>query len=72
MRLALKVAEALRGVWPEDKPVLVRVSSVDGADGGWTLHDTVALAKELKARGVDAVDCSSGKTEFVFRPELAA
>src|SRR6267142_1690162 len=38
----------------------VRVSSVDGVEGGWTLDDTVALAKELKARGVDVLDCSSG------------
>lgn len=60
MRLTLEVAEAVRAVWPEDLPLFTRISSVDGVDGGWTLDDSVALAKELKARGVDVVDCSSG------------
>ena len=41
-------------------PLFVRVSSVDGAQNGWNMDDTVALAHELKARGVDVVDCSSG------------
>ena len=54
------MAEALRGVWPNDKPVFLRVSAVDGLDGGWTMDDTVAYAKELKSRGIDVIDCSSG------------
>jgi 2,4-dienoyl-CoA reductase-like NADH-dependent reductase (Old Yellow Enzyme family) len=60
MRFPLEVAEAVRAEWPADKPVFVRISSVDGLDGGWDLDDSVAFARELKARGVDAVDCSSG------------
>jgi len=60
MRFPLEVAEAVRGEWPADKPVFVRISSVDGMDGGWDLDDSVAFAKELKARGIDAIDCSSG------------
>jgi len=60
MRFPLEVAEALRNVWPKDKPVSVRVSAVDGLDGGWTMDDTVVYAKELKARGIDIIDCSSG------------
>jgi len=60
MRFPLEVAEAVRAVWPKDKPLFVRVSAVDGLDGGWTLDDTVAYAKELKARGIDVIDCSSG------------
>lgn len=60
MRFPLEVAAAVRGEWPEDKPVFVRISSVDGMEGGWDLDDSVAFAKELKARGVDAIDCSSG------------
>jgi 2,4-dienoyl-CoA reductase-like NADH-dependent reductase (Old Yellow Enzyme family) len=60
MRFPLEVAEALRALWPQDKPVFVRVSAVDGLDGGWTMDDTVAYARELKARGIDVVDCSSG------------
>jgi len=60
MRLVLEVAEAVRAVWPEDKPLLARLSVSDNAEGGWTAEDSVALAIELKARGVDAIDCSSG------------
>lgn len=59
-RFTLELAEILRAAWPQDKPLFVRVSSVDGVEGGWTLDDTVALAKELKVRGVDVLDCSSG------------
>src|SRR4029078_1765230 len=55
-RFSLEVAEAVRGVWQKDKPVLLRVSAVDGIEGGWTLDDTVAYAKELKARGIDVID----------------
>jgi 2,4-dienoyl-CoA reductase-like NADH-dependent reductase (Old Yellow Enzyme family) len=59
-RFPLELAQALREVWPKDKPVFLRVSAVDGVDGGWTLDDTVAYAKELKFRGIDVIDCSSG------------
>jgi 2,4-dienoyl-CoA reductase-like NADH-dependent reductase (Old Yellow Enzyme family) len=60
MRYTLELAEVLRAAWPSDKPLFVRVSSVDGIEGGWTIEDTVVLAKELAARGVDVLDCSSG------------
>jgi 2,4-dienoyl-CoA reductase-like NADH-dependent reductase (Old Yellow Enzyme family) len=60
MRLALEVAEIVRENWPSDLPVFYRVSSIDGLEGGWSIEDTVALAKELKARGIDVMDCSSG------------
>ncbi len=60
MRLVLEVVETVRGIWPADKPVMVRISAVDGGDGGWDLDDSVALARELKALGVDLIDCSSG------------
>ena len=60
MRFPLEVAEALRETWPQDKPVFVRISAVDGLEGGWTMDDTVIYAKELKARGIDLIDCSSG------------
>jgi 2,4-dienoyl-CoA reductase-like NADH-dependent reductase (Old Yellow Enzyme family) len=59
-RFPLELAEALRAAWPKDKPVFLRVSAVDGVEGGWTMDDTVAYARELKARGVDVIDCSSG------------
>jgi 2,4-dienoyl-CoA reductase-like NADH-dependent reductase (Old Yellow Enzyme family) len=60
MRYSLELAEVLRAAWPQDKPLFVRISSVDGIEGGWTIEDSVMLAKELAARGVDVVDCSSG------------
>jgi 2,4-dienoyl-CoA reductase-like NADH-dependent reductase (Old Yellow Enzyme family) len=60
MRFPLEVARAVRAAWPADKPLFVRVSSIDDVEGGWSIEDTVAFAKQLKAAGVDAVDCSSG------------
>ena len=60
MRFALELIEAVRAVWPAERPLFVRVSAVDAAEGGWALDDTVVLARELKVRGVDAIDCSSG------------
>lgn len=60
MRFPLEVAEAVRAVWPADRPLFFRISAVDGIDGGWTLDDSVTLARELKQRGVDVIDCSSG------------
>lgn len=59
MKLAVDVARAVREAWPIDKPLFFRISSVDGVDGGWDLDDSVALSRELKAVGVDVVDCSS-------------
>ena len=60
MRMALEVAEAVRAVWPDDKPLFFRVSSVDGADGGREIEDTIELARSLRSLGIDAIDCSSG------------
>jgi len=59
-RFPLDVAAAIRDVWPKEKPLFLRVSAVDGVDGGWSLDDTIAYAKLLKERGVDVIDCSSG------------
>ena len=60
IRLTLEVVEAVREVVPEDFPLFVRISATDWTEGGWTGEDSVALAKELKARGVDLIDCSTG------------
>jgi 2,4-dienoyl-CoA reductase-like NADH-dependent reductase (Old Yellow Enzyme family) len=57
MRLPLEIVEAVRR---DTMPLFVRVSAVEGAKDGWNLDDTVAFARELKARGVDVIDCSSG------------
>lgn len=60
MRFPLAVAEAIRAVLPDSMPIFYRNSSVDGLEGGATIEDSVILARELKARGVDLIDCSSG------------
>lgn len=60
MRLPLEIVEAVREVWPATRPLFVRISSVDGAAGGWSLEDSVVYARELAERGVDVIDCSSG------------
>ncbi|QHL87386.1 NADPH dehydrogenase NamA [Nibribacter ruber] len=59
-RLLLEVTQAVRTVWPEDYPLLVRLSATDWTEGGWTLEDSIALAKILKDHGVDLIDCSTG------------
>ncbi|MFC3340623.1 NADH:flavin oxidoreductase/NADH oxidase [Paracandidimonas soli] len=58
MRFALEIAAAVRRAWPEGKPLFFRISAVD--EGGWTLSDSARLCAELKKRGVDVIDCSSG------------
>lgn len=60
MRFPLSVAKVLRDFWPKDKPMFVRISSVDGIEGGFTIEEAVEYAKELKRLGVDVIDCSSG------------
>lgn len=60
MRYALEVVEAVREVWPQDKPLFFRTSAVEGPGGIWGIDETLALVRELKPRGVDMVDCSSG------------
>lgn len=60
MRLPLLVTEAVRKIWPADRPLFYRVSAVDGVEGGVTIDDTIALSRALKALGVDVIDCSSG------------
>lgn len=52
----------MRGVWPERLPLFVRISSTDWVDGGWDIEQSVELARTLRPRGVDLIDCSSGGT----------
>ncbi|MER6711586.1 NADH:flavin oxidoreductase/NADH oxidase [Streptomyces sp. NPDC006386] len=60
-RFALEVVDAVRAVWPDDKPLFFRVSATDWLDeGGWTPDDTVRLAADLRAHGVDLLDVSTG------------
>ena len=60
MRLPLEVVETVRDIWPNDRPLFVRFSVVDGQGGAWDLADSLVLAEELKQRGVDVIDVSSG------------
>lgn len=60
-RFALEVVDAVRAVWPEEKPLFFRISATDWLDeGGWTPDDTVRFARDLQAHGVDLLDVSTG------------
>jgi NADPH2 dehydrogenase len=60
MRFPLEVFDAIRAVFPADKPVGIKVSSTDWVDGGWDITQTIAYAQELKKRNIDWIDASSG------------
>ena len=60
VRLLLEVVAATREVWPENLPLLVRLSATDWTEGGWNADESVQLAALLKTRGVDLIDCSTG------------
>lgn len=60
MRLTLRVAGSLRRIVPAELPLFVRISATDWVEGGWDVEDSVALAVQLKAVGVDLMDVSSG------------
>lgn len=60
IRLPLRVARAVREVWPAELPLFVRISASDWVEGGWDLGQSVVLARHLKKTGVDLIDCSSG------------
>ncbi|MDR3678323.1 MAG: NADPH dehydrogenase NamA [Flavipsychrobacter sp.] len=59
-RLLKQIIAAVRSVWPEHYPLLLRISASDWTEGGWTIEDSIKLAQELKSNGVDLIDCSSG------------
>ncbi|WP_108956802.1 NADH:flavin oxidoreductase/NADH oxidase [Streptomyces fragilis] len=60
-RFALEVVDAVRAVWPQDRPVFFRISATDWLDeGGWSADDTVRFAGDLRAHGVDLLDVSTG------------
>lgn len=74
-RLPLAVIDAVREVWPADRPVFVRVSTTDWIDEnpadertGWTLEETIEFARLAAEHGADLIDCSSGGTEPVPIP----
>ena len=59
MRFALEVAQAVRAEWPGHLPIFYRLSCIDDLEGGWTMEDTLVLAKALGDLGIDVIDCSS-------------
>jgi 2,4-dienoyl-CoA reductase-like NADH-dependent reductase (Old Yellow Enzyme family) len=60
IRFALEVAQAVRGAWPLNLPLFLRISATDWVEGGWTPGESVELARRVRPLGVDLIDCSSG------------
>src|SRR5262245_46645778 len=60
MRFPLEVFDAVRAAFPRERPVSIRVSGTDWAEGGWNIEQTVAFARALETRGCSAVHVSSG------------
>jgi anthraniloyl-CoA monooxygenase len=69
LRFPLEVFDAVREHWPEDRPMTVRISATDWADGGTTAEDAVAVARAFAAHGADAIDVSTGQVVADERPE---
>jgi 2,4-dienoyl-CoA reductase-like NADH-dependent reductase (Old Yellow Enzyme family) len=59
-RLLLEVTDAVRGVWPMELPLFVRISATDWVEGGWSIDESIELARMLRGHGADLIDCSSG------------
>jgi 2,4-dienoyl-CoA reductase-like NADH-dependent reductase (Old Yellow Enzyme family) len=70
IRFVLEVVESVRAAWPAGLPLWLRISATDWAEGGWTLDDSVELAKRVRTRGVDLIDCSSGGLTLQQKIEL--
>ena len=60
IRFAMEIIADIKSVWPDNKPLFYRLSSIDAPGQGANLEDNIMLAKSLKSVGVDVVDCSSG------------
>ena len=70
LRFPLEVFDAVRGVWPQEKPLTVRISATDWAEGGTTAEDAVEIARAFAAHGADAIDVSTGQVVADERPEF--
>jgi anthraniloyl-CoA monooxygenase len=68
LRFPLEVFRAMRAVWPDDRPMSVRISAHDWAAGGNTPDDAVEIARQFKVAGADLIDVSSGQTTRLARP----
>ena len=60
IRFLMETVAATRSVWPDHLPFTVRLSCSDWVEGGWDIEQSIDLARQLKAAGVDLIDCSSG------------
>ncbi|MFF0450581.1 bifunctional salicylyl-CoA 5-hydroxylase/oxidoreductase [Streptomyces sp. NPDC004609] len=69
LRYPLEVFDAVRDVWPGDRPMTVRISATDWAPGGTTAEDAIAVARAFAAHGADAIDVSTGQVVPDERPE---
>ncbi|MFE1286873.1 bifunctional salicylyl-CoA 5-hydroxylase/oxidoreductase [Streptomyces sp. NPDC058751] len=69
LRFPLEVFDAMRAAWPAERPMTVRISATDWADGGTTGDDAVAIARAFAAHGADAVDVSTGQVVADEHPE---
>jgi anthraniloyl-CoA monooxygenase len=67
-RYPLRIFRAIRAVWPQDKPISVRISAHDWVEGGITPDDAVQIARLFKAAGADMIDCSSGQVSKQEKP----
>ncbi|WP_405883107.1 bifunctional salicylyl-CoA 5-hydroxylase/oxidoreductase [Streptomyces sp. NBC_01384] len=69
LRFPLEVFDAVRAVWPEERPMTVRISATDWAEGGTTGDEGVAIARAFSAHGADAIDVSTGQVVADEHPE---
>jgi len=60
IRFLVEIIGAIRVEWPQEHPLFLRVSATDWIEGGWTVDDSVELARRVRPVGVDLIDCSSG------------
>ncbi|MEU2295945.1 bifunctional salicylyl-CoA 5-hydroxylase/oxidoreductase [Streptomyces antibioticus] len=70
LRFPLEVFDAVRGVWPAERPMTVRISATDWADGGTSADDAVEIARAFAAHGADAIDVSTGQVVADETPEF--
>ncbi|MEU1708767.1 bifunctional salicylyl-CoA 5-hydroxylase/oxidoreductase [Streptomyces sp. NPDC005706] len=70
LRFPLEVFDAVRAVWPDDRPMTVRISATDWAEGGTGAEDAVGIARAFAAHGADAIDVSTGQVVAEERPEF--
>lgn len=70
LRFPLEVFDAVREVWPEERPMTVRISATDWAEGGTTAEEAVEIARAFAAHGADAIDVSTGQVVAEEQPEF--